>query len=620
MIRDRSPRCRYVDVSSFGDIYTAKGFSEAVRLAALYASANNMRDVLIPPGEWTVGVPDANQQSGGDANGNGAAVILDAACSNVRFVGVRDRTILKPITNQVEMFSQNGATNIGFYQITFDNSANGVLELKGGGSNPIPGGGVTRLGNLANSAIFQWTGGGLTIDDCDFIEIYSNVYNGNYLDVSELVGDLRVTNSRFDGCVFGMLGRQPETLVFNDNSFINGINGLTSLGNPIPGHALYIANVSGESPYAVTANNNYGRDCASTLLRVRKGLSQVFVGNNGDRLGRGIESHSSHSLAIVGNSFSVYDVTPGVDNAQRGIGVTGALGGGVIVGNSVNLAGVDAWGIFFDDNNVVAEQARNILVANNTIIHDGSVAPTKAFIAIRDSHSLNIIGNRAVQLGVGVAHDQYVVDVERSTRIRAFGNTRSTSLASNPTGSDKLVYFGSGCSDCEGAFSASDLDVTPTTLTGRNLGTGGFMGRSDPVITGEWTDDVTLTFNTNGTFSPTITGGRVFWQRQGTYVRVWGDIEFDTNGYAGASGSFLINGLPFTPTGSQRVWKAALGGHENVVFTGTTLAAWATGGDDYLRLRDSATASAGAYLSTSAFPASTSDFSISFDVTYETDA
>src|SRR5690606_24892250 len=136
----------------------------------------------------------------------GPAITLDASRSGVTIFGAgRGRTVLKSASNKVEMFLQDGATDITFANLSFTNPSGALTNQVKPGSN-TPGGGVAGLGNVANCAIREASGGGLSVFGVDFSDFVCSIhYIGDASDDSVTLGDLYIDDVSFTRGSFGVL-------------------------------------------------------------------------------------------------------------------------------------------------------------------------------------------------------------------------------------------------------------------------------------------------------------------------------------------------------------------------------------------------------------------------------
>ncbi len=132
---------------------------------------------------------------------------------------------------------------------------------------------------------------------------------------------------------------------------------------------------------------------------------------------------------------------------------------------------------------------------------------------------------------------------------------------------------------------------------------------------GSWTP--TVTFATPGDFSPTYTTQAGYYWFTGHSIEWTCVVKFDTNAYTTASGAFVVAGLPAN-VGGGGYHTAVVGFFSNVTFTGgrTQLTATTSNADTNINLYQCGSAVAGAALSTSNVPASTSGVEVRISGSY----
>ncbi|WP_320200488.1 hypothetical protein RMR16_008630 [Agrobacterium sp. rho-13.3] len=469
-----------------------------------------------------------------------------SAGGRVNFVG--RGTILIPASNRIEMFVQDGAVEIGYHNLTFDNSQNGVLQNTAKPAVLTKGGGVAGLGNAANAAIRQYRGATVELDDVVFrsFNVCLNYY-GNFDNNQSLVGRVRSNQVRTEGCCFGHLLHQERELTMTNGVCLDNLDSINSSGSTLrdPGHFLYQTDRDGAKPQLVTINGIQSRGGQSSALKLRKGqtvtISDVVV--SGD--GRGIEiSNIQNGGAISNFSIKLADFSS-IDTNQNGLEVSDC--GELEVQNGViDIRGCNAWGVRVR-RDIGSENWQNTgqTFTHLTVIHDFAL-PTgvgkAAFIASNQA-DLILEDFRFVHKGV-IANTRHPVDIASCTRARIFDVTHDA--PSNPTDRATLISFDDASVNCFADVYSSGLGhgliatVGTTSASSVRANVGGHKVLVDGDLFGSFTPDL-IGLTTAGTNSYSSRSGD--FSRNGRRVRVWGQITL--NAALASTGNLAISGLPY---------------------------------------------------------------------------
>jgi hypothetical protein len=450
-----------VDVRWFGAV--GDGISDdtvAIQAAIDWLGETGGGVVSLPSGEILLDSEEINVHEG-------PAVTLASGVNNIVIRGAgRGATILKPASNRIEMFLQHGGSNITFEDITFDNSANGLLQNQVKPGSLTPGGGVAGAGNSANAAIRQSLGPDLTVRRCDFIEFICSIhYIGDSSDQATLSGVLTVEDTDHDGCTFCVLAEQPrEIYMIGKNIDRNTEDSVNSGGGRDAGHLLYVTNRAGAIPHVIQTDILYSVDCASSTLKVRKGESLVFGGVSAHNCGRAIELWGVKKT-VGGNITARLAPTPNGSN-NSGLEISDCAEA-EISNVVIDASGQDAWGVRVRDaDSSFSWINRRTRLRNVTVINDFAVTG-KAGIIIQDQEDFTLEGYRLINTGT-TASTRYPVDVRNCARARIIDPEHVSSGASDAA---LLVQFDVNCTDGYVRYGASSLNVTPTASTINNLGT-----------------------------------------------------------------------------------------------------------------------------------------------------
>jgi hypothetical protein len=455
-----------VSVRDFGAVGDGVTDDTAAIQAAI---STNAKCILFPPGTYKV-------NSNSVAPSVGTCFTLVASNSGTWFKG--ESATIKPASNKIQIFAINGATGCKFSGITFDNSANGILQNQTAGVHTIAGG----SGNNANTAIGHYLGTDLKIDNCRFNNFNTGLYYIADIATNLTLGGLvAVLNSSFDGCTFGILANTPRVLQLDNIHNKNNVDSVDS-GGVDPGHLLYVTDRSGAFPEEIVINNITDTNGQSSCLKVRKGraVSVSNVSIQGSH--KGIEIANVLTGSISACAIVLANIAGGQGNPNAlDIGDCGPI---VVSGVSIDIRQQDSWGIrvrndgvgavlpynsgltltgcsiFMDHTGpvvgkagvIIADQQR-VSVSNLRFIVQGSTPNTRALVDCRSvTHSSFV--------DIGVTYENIAAQVSAlsfdasSTNNKAYYNTMSmpqyvsgtivsdSGSANTVTGDTKLLLSG----------------------------------------------------------------------------------------------------------------------------------------------------------------------------------
>jgi len=551
------------------------------------------------------------------ATGEGAVVRMTTG-DRIKWEG--RGTVIKPETNKIELFTVEGSTNDRFRGIIFDNSDNGALQNQTNTSANVPNTGVAGLGNRANSAIRQYTGGGLDIRHCEFKQFtQASHYIGDNDDDSVAVGDFRFLDNVVDGCVQGALVDSPERVWVHDNKYINGFDNVNADASTDDGHLLYLTDRDSGPPKTVSVSGNHSFGGQSSFCKIRKGLDVTVVGNVCNGTTRGIELWNCRGGSVSGNTISLWNIASqgavfGSNHSCLEVTDCGEVAVGV---NSFTLIGANGWGVRMRSGSSTETWANvGNTITGLTIANDYTGATGKAAILLDGQTAAVVNGGQLIHTG-NTAATAYPVVLADCTDCRVIRFRHITT--GSPSDADHIVNIDSDCSGCIIETSRHDIDTDWTATSVNDNGTNTTVivdgeeeiSTSSPVPTFATMGDAMLTVN--GT--PTLTAKRI-----GNEVFGHLDISFTTNAYTTASGALHISlpGLP-VPTGSKS-WPVDLWTQNNVTFSGELNAAVeANSGSARVKFRQVATGGSGSTITTSNVPASTT-FGFEGKFNYDTEA
>ena len=555
--------------------------------------------------------------AGGVGTSEGTAVVLTAAHSNLTFKG-ESGTVLKPASNRIEMFAQNGASNITLDGLVFDNSANGPLQYQVAATPTGPNQGIAGTGNAANCAFRQYLGAGLKVKGCKFFAFNTCIsYFGDVTNQAVLSGDLVVDDVTFSNYAFGILARQPENILMSnviDIDCYQSLNGnntdgtetdLTVTSND-PGHSIYVANRPGAYPKTVTIDSVASINSDSSSVRVRKGEVVSITNTTHYDCSRFVNVENASQLTLSNVSG---DMRASAFGGQTGVDIIDCKTW-VASNVAINISGVDAWAFVAESGLGVRNESGTL--SNLRVENDLSGGTGKAPILISEQTNVRIESPAYTHKGAIIGSRSFV-DVRDSENVQVITPSKHT-----PDGVDdtRLAEFNAGCVDCVVKWSEADLDQVPNANTIIDLGTGTRVFR-DGILSGTYTPVVS--FATNGDFSPTYTVQAGEWRKSGGQVTVAVAVEITANAYTTASGNFELT-LPFAvkSTATLPQYNGPLGLMRNIDIGSASrmVTANVVAGQAFATLRQNADNTAGATIGTASILPSTAGVYVAFEITY----
>lgn len=594
---------------------TAAENTASIQAALTRLAAIGGGTLQLPPGE--IPYTALATQVGPD---DGAAWMLTAGYSNIAIRGAgKGVTVLKPASGRVEGFVQNGAANLRFEGITFDNSDNGVLQGGVAIGNPLPGTGFAGMGNQTNAAIDQFEGAGLTVVDCEFIEFTFAVhYIGSLADNQALVGDLIVDRCRFNGCVQGVICHQPRTVHFTNSDYSNGISSLDSGGGLAGGHGIYVTDRTGAYPDTINVSGITGTDNLDTNVRVRKGKVVTVTNCPHFDAVRGHNFENCNNLTV--SNLAIKMRFDAADDVPWGLVIVDC--GFYEISNVViDCSGTSALAVNIQPSgsSVNSWANSNGVLRDITVIHDlaGPFADNHPWISLIGQTDVTV-RNCTGFLTANTAQNRRFIEFASCTRCHAVRPSKRAAAVGNPAGSHRLVTIQANSTDCSVEWSSMDVDFVSTDNVS-DLGAGTRVSRIEGATNGSWVP--APTFATPGDFSPAISIAQGRWVRLGNTVWLTCALFFDTNAYTTAAGTFLLGGIPFPARGSGGIrYTAALGSHSMLHLIGTDVAVWLDVGASQASFRMSLTDAPGNSLTGAQVPPGISGIGIYFTILYEAQA
>ncbi|EHK77684.1 hypothetical protein SM0020_12190 [Sinorhizobium meliloti CCNWSX0020] len=584
-------------------------------------------DINFPSGSLLIGVPPAWQVGGAQ---EGTAVRLTTG-SKINFVG--HGTILIPATNKIEMFVQNGMTDLAFQGIHFDNSPNGVLNNQAKPGTYTLGGGVAGLGNAANAAIRQYRGANLKVEDCKFSAFITGAeYIGNFDNIAELVGVLESVDVKAIGCAFPHLIHQPKEIYMHGGRCEDNIDSLNSSGSTLqdPGHFLYLTNRSGAFPDLIVISDIRDRGGMSSALKVRKG-KQVTMGNiNVFGSGRGVEISNVEKATV---SDIVVSLDPAkhiaaVDSGPAGLELVNS--GYVDITNvEIDIRGCAAFGarIQTDTPTTLPYANRGARVRNMTVMQDfanvgggfpgqtGAVG--KAPLICLDQVGLEITAFRHLHYGT-IANTRAPIDLRNCDDARVI-DARHICPDGDPTDKHRIVQFDASCSNGFVSLERDAIDVTAplvntsSTSIVSDLGTGNkifVVGGYDAAYT------PSVTFATPGNLSVAYAFQNGLYRLDGE----WADVDFDvkfTPTYTTSGGEFRIN-LPFAAaTGRDWAGEISIASKIDLGTNTRSIGLVVPAGASYALIRENQDNAVGGYTLQAAILSGTADVQVTGHIRYK---
>jgi len=450
----------------FADIVNVKDFGAlgngvandraAIQLAINKANASGGGIIFFPRGEYLVSTSSVAQDEGTCFN--------LVSGGNIRFLGCgSNASVVKPASNKLEIFAQNGASNLIFHSLGFDNSDNGILQNQTKPGTYTVDGGIVGLGNGANAAIRQYGGSNLTVLDCLFTGWNTCVhYIGDNSDNSILTGDLVVDNVEFDDFCFGILVHQPEHFRATNIRGSGNTPSVNASPPDDPGHEVYVTDRSGAHPKTVVINGVQAEDGDSYALQIRKGEAVAITNIATVNMQRGIDFENCKRLVVSNAAIHI------VSGDSNGDGIRIIDCGNCEVTNLyIDLRGADAFGVNINSN-LESETWNNIYgaIRNLTIINDFSGGTGKAPIILSGQSDWCIDRPRFIHTGT-TQNTRSMVDVRGSTAIRII---RPILQTPDNVAWPRLVQLDSLCSGCSIEWSNSDMDIAADFNTIINSG------------------------------------------------------------------------------------------------------------------------------------------------------
>jgi hypothetical protein len=343
------------------------------------------------------------------SSGEGACVSLTSLHDNVEFTG--ETATIKSATNKLQLFCINGANNVSIRGLTFDNSANGLLQnqVKPSGYG-VPDGGILGNGNNANAAISLFDGEGLTVENCSFKAFVLGVYYiRDYTNDQILGGHLYSNNNAFYGCVQGHLIDTPESYEIDSCRAYDNDDSVNFGGSIDPGHLIYVTNRAGAVPQNGVVTNIFDTRGKSSAIKIRKGRS-LTVSNFVSYLSeRGIEIWNVQEGAVTNVAVTLGVATISTNSAFE---ITDC--GGLRVSNCLlDIRNRDAWGFRIRRDVSPTYGNKNWSIADVTILTDYTSFTGKAAILIENQSHYSVENAKWIVEG-SVKNNRRFIDVRGS--------------------------------------------------------------------------------------------------------------------------------------------------------------------------------------------------------------
>lgn len=326
-----------IQASEFGVGPTSSAADNTIGLQTSYDAASPLgATIILPSGTLQV----TSNPKTEIATHEGAAVMMLKG-KGVSWQG--QNTIIEPKSNKIEIFVQNGASDISFSGIKFDNSQNGLLQNTVKVPNFLPNAGVKGQGNSCNAAIRQYRGKNLSVRNCEFDSFMMAIqYFGDSLDRDISSGDVVVENNLFRNGAFGLIAHNNERVFFKGNKEFNGVNRINKADIDDPGHLFYQAGRSGPIVKFADVSSNYWENSLSSGLSIRNVEHVSCLNNSGINCARGISLSVIKSGIVNGNLLKLKASSTSRNNSALEINNCGD----VIIGpaNLFDISGTDAWG------------------------------------------------------------------------------------------------------------------------------------------------------------------------------------------------------------------------------------------------------------------------------------
>jgi hypothetical protein len=478
----------YLDVRSYGTWTpdsAAAGLTNAATLVAAKAAAAAASVALV--GGIAILIPGGTYYLRSDsvASNEGTVCEFEAGDDNITIRGAgRGLTILKPTSNKIEIFLQNGADNITIEDLSFDNDTRLTEQTDSGAivAGDVAGG-VAGYGNGANCPIRQVRGAGTTARRVHFEGFDTCVHHvGDVDDQAVLDGTVTIEDCTFDDYCFGLLAHQPEHIrMLGDNRSSNCVASVDDVAAEKPGHMLYVTNRDGAHPKSVYVESAYGENDHSSVIKIRKGETVEFGRIVSYLNGRGPEIWGAKRIT-GGSVNTVLAETDAGDTNASGLELTDC-GPAEIDNVFVDVNGVNAWGVRVRADDPYAWSNTNIRLANVTVKSANAGTTGKAAIILEDQTDFSLDNFRFLHSG-STAATRYPVDVRDCTRARI--NRPSHFAPDGPSDAENLVSFDVDCVDCSVAYSGQDLSTSATGDTISDLGTNTSIVRTDSALANHW--------------------------------------------------------------------------------------------------------------------------------------
>ena len=547
----------------FASITSGAALAQAVQLACDYLGTRwGGGAVKFGPRTYTIDVHPSRIIG----TNEGTSVILTSTHNNIAFIGSEERTRIKPTSNKIEIFQQNGAQNLVFDGIIFDNSDNGLLQNTVKPGSYTPAGGVAGYGNLACCAIRQISGAGLAIRNCGFISFSCGVeYIGLLSDDQILSGVYDISNSWFDSCIQDNLVSQPRNLIMTMNRSVNRRDSINFDGSIDPGHYIYLTNRAGAYPDLVNIDGWQSRGSYSSSVKIRKGKEVVIANGTIYGDGRGIEIHNCDGGAVSNVTMLLANTT--TDTGRNGVEVDDC--GHVLINNvQIDIRGIEAWGFRIrKDLGDNTWQNRGVRVDNCRILVDYSPTGGKAPCIVADQVE--------PEIDLVVKHYGTVVPSRHPIHCQNVDNGRFHVLHLCPNGAadaHRLVQFDEFCTG--NYVRARNAEMAANFVFGNggsasvfDLGSGNTVDLMDYVA---GTFMPTITFATTGPTSVDYsTPGVQFGEYRRYKDRVEGTLRVSFKMVKGTPvGNFIIDGLPVAAknNGNAGYYAITAARFDNVTF------------------------------------------------------
>lgn len=383
-------------------------------------------------------------------------------------------------SNRLQVFVCMGAKDVSFRGITFDNSANGLIQNTAKGA-PMPNGGVAGIGNNANAAIVGLESDGLSVRDCEFRSInLATGYDADYQDDQVQRGHFDASNLRFINCCFGMLINTPATYRIDRCESYQTKDSINAESED-PGHMIYVTDRQGAVPKSGIITNIYDEGGESTVIKVRKGDNVVIsdVSSYGSR--RGIELWGIKTGSLTNAVVELGDLG-GNNNSCLELVDCGDF---VVSGGSLNFERIDAWGIRVrSDLDNLPHHNRGISIIGVSMVADfsGNGSPGKAPVFVSNQREF-FISHPKITINGSVQSIRAAVDIRGSSQ-RGIINRPAVFYEDWGTTGRELVRFEGTTFDNRAivsAYDSPDIRINPpvTMVVDDSAGENEFVQISD---------------------------------------------------------------------------------------------------------------------------------------------